>query len=157
MRISCFMNWSWRWFFPCGQIYHRFADRTRAFDQTTTFDHDEQENTPLFKHPTKQGFYDLGMPSAIDADPSSVQTNIVLVTVGPDLSDEGVTAAVVCERLKDKGVLAMAIMKGVIRFVTHSQVTIGAGGLRGVIFGWREVPIVCDKFLLGVSERCMQQ
>ncbi|CAM9977123.1 unnamed protein product [Ectocarpus sp. 4 AP-2014] len=70
-----------------------------------------------------QGFYDLGMPSAIDVDPSSVQTNIVLVTVGPDLSDEGVTAAVVCERLKDKGILAMAIMKGVIRFVTHSQVS----------------------------------
>lgn len=63
------------------------------------------------------------MPSAIDVDPSLVQTNIVLVTVGPDLTDEGVTAAVVCERLKDKGVLAMAIMKGVIRFVTHSQVS----------------------------------
>ncbi|CAM9460897.1 unnamed protein product [Ectocarpus sp. 12 AP-2014] len=70
-----------------------------------------------------QGFYDLGMPSAIDVDPSSVQTNIVLVTVGPDLSDEGVTAAMVCERLEDKGILAMAIMKGVIRFVTHSQVS----------------------------------
>ncbi|CAM9304156.1 unnamed protein product [Scytosiphon promiscuus] len=70
-----------------------------------------------------QGFYDLGMPTAIDVDPSSVQTNIVLVTVGPDLSDDGVTAAVVCERLKDKGVLAMAIMKGVLRFVTHSQVS----------------------------------
>lgn len=65
------------------------------------------------------------MPSAIDVDPSAVQTNIVLVTVGPDLTDEGVTAAVVCERLKAKGVLAMAIMKGVIRFVTHSQVTMG--------------------------------
>lgn len=62
------------------------------------------------------------MPSAIDVDPSTVQTNIVLVMVGPDLSDDGVTAAVVCERLKEKGVLAMAIMKGTIRFVTHSQV-----------------------------------
>lgn len=62
------------------------------------------------------------MPSAIDVDPSTVQTNIVLVKVGPDLSDDGVTAAAVCERLKGKGVLAMAIMKGTIRFVTHSQV-----------------------------------
>eukprot|EP00903_Cladosiphon_okamuranus_P009504 g9056.t1 len=70
-----------------------------------------------------QGFFDLGMPSAIDVDPSSVQTNIVLVTVGPDLTDEGVTATIVCERLKAKGILAMAIMKGVIRFVTHSQVS----------------------------------
>lgn len=76
---------------------------------------------------TDQGFYDLGMPAAIDVDPSSVQTNIVLVTVGPDLTDEGVTATVVCERLKAKGVLAMAIMKGVIRFVTHSQVRRGGG------------------------------
>lgn len=84
---------------------------------TSTLSHARGPFFPVF-----QGFYDLGMPTAIDVDPSSVQTNIVLVTVGPDLSDDGVTAAVVCERLKDKGVLAMAIMKGVIRFVTHSQV-----------------------------------
>ena len=85
-----------------------------------------QHDIHALSHGRHQGFYDLGMPSAIDVDPTSVQTNIVLVTVGPDLTDEGVTAAVVCERLKAKGVLAMAIMKGVIRFVTHSQVTRGS-------------------------------
>ena len=57
-----------------------------------------------------------------------MQTNIVLVTVGPDLTNEGVTASVVCDRLREKGVLGMAIMQGVIRFVTHSQVGDAWGG-----------------------------
>lgn len=68
------------------------------------------------------------MPDAVGVDPSSVQTNIVLATIGPDLTDEGMTASVVCDRLREKGVLGMAIMQGVIRFVTHSQVGLDGGG-----------------------------
>lgn len=64
------------------------------------------------------------MPNAFWVDPEDVQSNIVLVNVGPDLteSDAGMTAASVCERLREKGVLALSTLPGVIRFVTHSQV-----------------------------------
>lgn len=64
------------------------------------------------------------MPKAVSADPDGVHSNIVLMTVGPELSESelGLTASVMCERLRDKGVLALAVMPGIIRFVTHSQV-----------------------------------
>lgn len=77
-----------------------------------------------------QGFYNLGMPNAVDVDPTSVHSNIVLAHIGADLTDEGMTASVVCNRLREKGVLAMSITPGTIRFVTHSQVC--AKGVRKV-------------------------
>lgn len=71
------------------------------------------------------------MPNAVDVDPTSVQSNIVLAHIGADLTDEGMTASVACDRLREKGVLAMSITPGTIRFVTHSQVC--AKGGNGVV------------------------
>lgn len=73
---------------------------------------------------TPQGLEDLGVPNAVGVDPASVQTNVVLAHIGPDLTDSevGMSASAVCDRLREKGVLAMATMPGTIRFVTHSQV-----------------------------------
>ncbi|CAM9808283.1 unnamed protein product, partial [Sphacelaria rigidula] len=72
-----------------------------------------------------QGLEDLGVPNAVGVDPASVQTNVVLAHIGPDLTDSevGMSASAVCDRLREKGVLAMATMPGTIRFVTHSQVS----------------------------------
>lgn len=82
------------------------------------------------------------MPDAVDVDPASVQTNIVMVSVGPNLTDEGMTAPVVCDRLREKGVLAMALMPGVIRFVTHSQV-----------YTSRDVYLLCDLITFRAREK----
>lgn len=75
-------------------------------------------------HDELQGFQDLGVPNAVGVDPDSVQSNVVLVRIGPDLTDSevGMSASVVCDRLREKGVLAMTTMPDIIRFVTHSQV-----------------------------------
>lgn len=67
------------------------------------------------------------MPNAVSVNPDEVHSNIVLVTIGPDLTDldVGISAAVLCDRLREKGVLALAILPGIVRFVTHSQVSWG--------------------------------
>ncbi|CAM9284477.1 unnamed protein product [Ascophyllum nodosum] len=70
-----------------------------------------------------QGLRDLGMPNALGVDPAEIETNIVMVTVGPDLTSVGLSAPVVCDRLREKGLLAISVLPRVVRFVTHSQVS----------------------------------
>lgn len=62
------------------------------------------------------------MPTALDVDPADVHTNIVMANIGPDLVGEGITASLLCDRLREKGVLVIAVTLEAIRFVTHSQV-----------------------------------
>ena len=55
----------------------------------------------------------------IAIDPSSVRTNIVIF----DVSGTGKTAAEICARLKEKGVLAIGISDTQVRMVTHLDVS----------------------------------
>jgi threonine aldolase len=56
-------------------------------------------------------------------DPATVQTNIVVFGLTPELC--GGSAAAFVERLKEAGVLAMTVSQNRVRFVTHRDVSAG--------------------------------
>jgi threonine aldolase len=62
----------------------------------------------------------------IEIDPATVQTNIVIFRLTPELC--GGSAAAFLERLKEAGILAMAVSRDRVRFVTHRDVSAGQIG-----------------------------
>ncbi|HKI06551.1 MAG TPA: GntG family PLP-dependent aldolase [Thermoanaerobaculia bacterium] len=65
----------------------------------------------------------LAETPGIEIDPATVQTNIVIFSLTPELC--GGSAAAFVERLKEAGVLAMTVSGNRVRFVTHRDVSAG--------------------------------
>jgi len=69
------------------------------------------------------GISNLNMPEFFICNAEDVETNIVMVEIGPGLIKRNLNSQDVVNRLKNKGLLGVAITDTTIRFVTYYQIT----------------------------------